>query len=315
MNDDHTIVGTLHQPSMPKLAFISQGGAVELLPGFKNVDQATAYGIADDGTIVGFAGDFRGLHACKWVDRKLQILDIPVGPSSVAYDISDSGFICGWMGIHPHPLFGASAFIYKDGSVNDLASITGISNTEAHAVNNFGQACGTTWTFTDQKDPIGSTIRRGFIWSGKNVEDIGALPGHVETYVKDLNDAATIVGYCLDEKGFSRAFMWHNGIMTDLNDLIPPELGYTISSAEAINHAGQITGTGRKADGNGAAFVLSPVPPTPGDYDCDKDVDVDDLLGIINRWGPVIGDHPADFTSDGIVNVNDLLIVIDNWTL
>jgi hypothetical protein len=46
-------------------------------------------------------------------------------------------------------------------------------------------------------------------------------------------------------------------------------------------------------------------------------VDVDDLLAIINAWGPcppgTIDDCPEDLTANGVVNVDDLLIVINAW--
>jgi hypothetical protein len=51
----------------------------------------------------------------------------------------------------------------------------------------------------------------------------------------------------------------------------------------------------------------------------DNQVDVDDLLAVINAWGPCPkgGDCPADIAPDGTgngsVDVDDLLMVINNW--
>jgi hypothetical protein len=60
--------------------------------------------------------------------------------------------------------------------------------------------------------------------------------------------------------------------------------------------------------------------PIPGDINNDTVVDVNDLLGVINNWGPCVNpppppeNCPADIApAFGVVNVNDLLVVINNW--
>jgi hypothetical protein len=50
-----------------------------------------------------------------------------------------------------------------------------------------------------------------------------------------------------------------------------------------------------------------------GDVTLNGIVDVDDLLTIINSWGPPVGTCNADITQNGIVDVDDLLIVINQW--
>jgi hypothetical protein len=55
----------------------------------------------------------------------------------------------------------------------------------------------------------------------------------------------------------------------------------------------------------------------PGDIDCDNNVNIADLLGIINFWGICAQPPltcPADLTGNGLVDVDDLLSVINNWT-
>ena len=57
--------------------------------------------------------------------------------------------------------------------------------------------------------------------------------------------------------------------------------------------------------------------PTPGDVNGDDLVNVQDLLAMINAWGPCPPPCPpmcaGDFTDDCTVNVSDLLMVINNW--
>jgi len=52
--------------------------------------------------------------------------------------------------------------------------------------------------------------------------------------------------------------------------------------------------------------------PCSGDINGTGMVDVDDLLAVINAWGPCAG-CPADTNGDGVVNVDDLLAVINHW--
>jgi hypothetical protein len=53
-------------------------------------------------------------------------------------------------------------------------------------------------------------------------------------------------------------------------------------------------------------------PECPWDLNDDNVVDVLDLLGLLDAWGPNPG-HPADFNGDDVVDVLDLLTLLDNW--
>lgn len=82
---------------------------------------------------------------------------------------------------------------------------------------------------------------------------------------------------------------------------------------------------------SGGGFELSggfwpgalPAPPAcPADVapqpNGDGIVNVNDLLAVINAWGPCPSPPaqcPADVTNDNLVNVNDLLVVINAWGL
>src|SRR5437588_681599 len=65
--------------------------------------------------------------------------------------------------------------------------------------------------------------------------DVGSLGGG-EAFANDVNEAGQIVGASLDASGYQRAFLWENGVMTDIG--VPPG-----ASAGAINDKGQIVGT------------------------------------------------------------------------
>jgi hypothetical protein len=51
-----------------------------------------------------------------------------------------------------------------------------------------------------------------------------------------------------------------------------------------------------------------------GDVDGDEDIDVDDLVQIILRYGFEVPEgHPADPDQDGVVDVDDIVMVLSNW--
>lgn len=54
----------------------------------------------------------------------------------------------------------------------------------------------------------------------------------------------------------------------------------------------------------------------PGDVDHDLNVDINDLLMVINAWGPCPAPPAicdADTDGDGVVEIDDLLTVINHW--
>jgi probable HAF family extracellular repeat protein len=130
----------------------------------------------------------------------------------------------------------------------------------------------------------------------------------------DVNDHRQVVGYCHTSSLGGDGFIWQNGVMSNLNDLISPDAKVEIYLAVAINNSGQIATRGKDlVDGREVALLLTPIPPPPGDCNCDGHVDVDDLLSVIREWGPAIPTTTADFDLDGAVDMDDLLTVLMEW--
>jgi hypothetical protein len=68
----------------------------------------------------------------------------------------------------------------------------------------------------------------------------------------------------------------------------------------------------------GPAFGIACVPEKLGfvcfgDANGDLVVNVNDLLAVINSWGPCQS-CATDFNGDGVVDVIDVMYVIDHWT-
>jgi probable HAF family extracellular repeat protein len=74
--------------------------------------------------------------------------------------------------------------------------------------------------------------------------DLGTLPGDFSSLAFGINDAAQVVGQSCDINFNCRAFLWQNGVMTDLNTLISPALGSSLVLivGSDINSGGEIVG-------------------------------------------------------------------------
>ncbi|TLY41301.1 MAG: hypothetical protein E6K61_05510 [Nitrospirae bacterium] len=93
--------------------------------------------------------------------------------------------------------------------------------------------------------------------------NLGTLPGGRVSFAYAINDAGQVVGV---SEGGSGAFLWQNGVMTDLGTL-----GGASSSASGINQAGQIVGISNNASGESHAFMwdngtMTDLGTLPGDY-------------------------------------------------
>jgi len=110
--------------------------------------------------------------------------------------------------------------------------------------------------------PEGDFIAQAFYWTSgaSKVEKIGTLDGDPLSEAFAINSAGQVVGVSFgDAVRGSRAFIWQDGVLTNLNDLvdIAPDV---LLSAQDINEAGQITGRVRDGvTGEINAFIATPV--------------------------------------------------------
>jgi len=145
---------------------------------------------------------------------------------------------------------------------------------------------------------------------------LGTLPEFERGAAVDINELGLIVGRAWGIGGnpnIESAFIWQNGTMTDLNDLILPNSG-VITVATAINNQGQITGRGHNFT-DSVGLLLTPVDVRVGDLDGDCTVDLSDFYMLLEAWGPcpATGGCPGDLDSDGFVGIIDFLLLLANW--
>src|SRR5260370_32680520 len=101
----------------------------------------------------------------------------------------------------------------------------------------------------------------GFSWTaGAGMTDLGALSGFLYIQPYAINAQAVVVGQASNDPPTSgRAFIWQNGVMSDLNTLIPGGSGWVLRIATGSNDNGQITGNG-PVGGQTHAFRRTPIP-------------------------------------------------------
>ena len=96
-----------------------------------------------------------------------------------------------------------------------------------------------------------------FLYSGGSMHDLDTLPG--DSCATGINDSGQIVGY---RGGWAFLYSVSNG-MQNLNSLIDPSSGWTLTDPTAINNNGQIVCNGHDPGGYAHAFLLTPYPNPP----------------------------------------------------
>jgi probable HAF family extracellular repeat protein len=92
------------------------------------------------------------------------------------------------------------------------------------------------------------------------MQDLGTLPGDAISEALGINDQGQVVGVSYGA-GFTnpRAFIWQNGVMADLNTLIPSGSSLSLQAAQEINDLGEIAGQASESStGKSPAFLLVP---------------------------------------------------------
>ena len=90
------------------------------------------------------------------------------------------------------------------------------------------------------------------------MQDLGTVPGDYASIALAANDRGEVVGLSIDKTGVPRAFLRRNGVMLDLNTLLPTNSPIYALVAQFINSRGEITGFGVNGSGQTHAFLATP---------------------------------------------------------
>jgi probable HAF family extracellular repeat protein len=132
-----------------------------------------------------------------------------------------------------------------------------VGNNVANSINDRGEVVGT--------QVMSDGTVHAFHWSkATGLRDLGLFPGSFLTVppcCNVLNNHGLMTGFAIGANG-PVAFLWKNGIYTDLNTLISKDSGWYLTNATSINDSGQVTGYGVRTDtGELHAFLATPIEP------------------------------------------------------
>ena len=213
-----------------------------------------------------------------WKNGAIQELQINPGDTDgVAAYINDYGQAVGASGACAsfNPLSGLyleenHALLWENGTVTDLGNLGGtggIAGNHACAINNRGQVVGHSELTND-------ATFHGFLWTrATGMQDLGTLPGDYASLSLGINDRGEVVGASLDANFNPRAFVWENGVMTDLNTLIPANSALYLQFAYSINSSGAITGGAVTSSGNSHGFLAIPCDHSHADSEGCNDME------------------------------------------
>ena len=170
------------------------------------------------------------------------------GQTSAARGVNNSGQVVGFSWTNGN--VAQHAFLHSGGTNTDLGTFGG-QDSAAFGINDNGivvgqaqNSAGYYYAFSD---------------SGGSMQDLGTPPGGLESTADCINDSGQIAGY-FETGSTNHAFLYSDGVMEDLNNLIPANSGWTLQGATGINNADQICGYGTNPGGQSDAFLLTPTP-------------------------------------------------------
>lgn len=199
----------------------------------------------------------------------------PYGDDKVAFawGINSRGEAVGGSGLcsntdtppgYQAPMGVRSVLWLRDGTPIDLGNLGGPLSLTG-GINERGDVAGASST---KYGPV-----HAYLWTKEwgKMRDLGTLHPDDQLVVapccKTVNNSRQVVGFVLDANFNSHAFLWQNGVMKDLNDMIPNDSGWNLQAAESINDAGQITGYGL-INGETHAFLATPCDDQDGRECC-----------------------------------------------
>lgn len=243
------------------LAFTWQNGVMTPLPTLGGDNSWANGGLNNRGQVAGVAENTTPDPTCPppnvlqskpviWEMGEIRELPTVSGdPDGTAFAINDNGEAAGASSNCTTPFH--AVLWRRDGSAQDLGSFGGTMLNLAQGINNRGEVVGVS-------DLPGDTAFHAFLWSeAEGMQDLGTFVGLPSSWAYGINDARQVVGMSCDASFDCGAFLWQDGVMTDLNTLLPPGSPWNLIVGTSINARGEIVGVGDMG-GPWHAVLLTP---------------------------------------------------------
>jgi probable HAF family extracellular repeat protein len=249
--------------------FLWRDGHMSALPTVGgNNGQASA--INNRGEVVGYAETANTDPTCPpsptalpvlWKKGKAQPLPlVGTDPDGVAFGINEQGQAVGYSG---NCFFATHAVMWKNNTAFVLQDLGGTLSNVAYVINNLGQIAGKV------RSADGTHYVAALWQPDGTLTTHEPLPGDLDAFATGINNQGQVVGNDFDSNfNWSHGFIWQNGVMTDLNTLIPADSDLLIISASNINERGQISGMATVQNGPHTgdihAYLATPVDASIG---------------------------------------------------
>jgi len=233
--------------------------------------------------------------------------------------VNDQGVVVG--GIYSYFGSTSAAIVWQNGAATKLATLGGtvtLDSEVANGINDAGQIVGSSAA------PGG--LVEASLWQNGTVTSLGTLPGGTgagtaadyNSTAAAINASGQIVGSSWTSSGFYHAFLWQNGVMTDLGTFVPGDHSF----ASDINNKGQVVGYDEPASYESKAFlwqngVMTDLGTLPGDnYSEAQSINDSGIaVGQAGIYANPSGNHAVMWQDGKIIDLNNLLSPTSGWFL
>jgi len=236
------------------LGFVWQDGVMTPLPTLGGY-QGFATGVNNSGQVVGWAEtpvhdptcnapQVLQFRAVLWEPKKgtkRELRPLAGDSTSAATAINDQGQVVGISGdcdIAVGQLSARHSVLWDKDGVMNIGDLGGDAWHTPMDINAAGDVVG----FSNPRGVVGIDFApHGFLWTrAGGIRDLGMLPGDATSQAVGINSSGQIVG--VSSGAINRAFLYENGVMKNLNDLVGPAFPDLLIVAQHINDAGVIVG-------------------------------------------------------------------------
>jgi probable HAF family extracellular repeat protein len=253
--------------------FLWRDGVMTGLDPLPGGDNSFAAGANNHGQVVGWAENsvhdttctapqvlqFRAVIWTNGGDAIQQLPPLGDDHTSAAVAINDKGQVVGISGMCDRArgrLSAVHAVMWENGVPRNLGDLGGVAWNTPTAINHYGDSAGFSNLPTD---PPGALNAHAVLWPRTGgIVDLKTLGDDPLSLAFGINAQRQVVGQSIGADG-SRAFLWEDGVLMNLNDLVEDGSPFLIF-ANDINDKGEIAGQGCTDCASGATFAVKLIP-------------------------------------------------------